>query len=91
MSQNYEQSMEIIRRYDEVIAEKASKTTVLEVYQYIKSYLLEEKHLQYKDENEKDKKNFKNDLDQLKLMLTTLSENIGKDIFAAVRRATASI
>ena len=44
MSNSYEQSMEIIRRYDEIIADKASKTTVLEVYQYIKSYLLEEKH-----------------------------------------------
>ena len=36
MSQGYEQSMEMIRRYDEVISDKANKTAIIELYSVLK-------------------------------------------------------
>ena len=41
MSTGYEQSMEIIRRYDEIIAEKASKTSIFEIYKHLEIFLYE--------------------------------------------------
>jgi hemerythrin-like domain-containing protein len=38
MTKEHEQAKEIIRGYDEVLAEKASKTSIREVYQYVKKY-----------------------------------------------------
>ena len=61
MSTGYEQSMEIIRRYDEIIAEKASKTSIFEIYQHLEIFLYEvyvkfirqeDKHKEYIQNNE---------------------------------------
>lgn len=35
MSRDYEQSMEMIRRYDEVLLEKANKMAIKEVYEHL--------------------------------------------------------
>ena len=43
--------MEIIRRYDEVIAQKASKTNVKEIYEEFKEYITQNKFLDFKAEN----------------------------------------
>lgn len=39
MSASYEQSKEVIRRYDEIISEKASKTSIKELYEFIRRYI----------------------------------------------------
>ena len=39
MSSSYEQSKEVIRRYDEIISEKASKTSIKELYEFIRRFI----------------------------------------------------
>ena len=39
MCSGYEQSREMIRRYDEIISEKANKTAVKEVYEIMRNFI----------------------------------------------------
>jgi hypothetical protein len=39
MSASYEQSKEVIRRYDEIISDKASKTSIKELYEYVRRFI----------------------------------------------------
>ena len=39
MSDDYEKSKEIILRYDEIITEKASKTSIQEIYLFLEGFL----------------------------------------------------
>jgi uncharacterized phage infection (PIP) family protein YhgE len=43
MSRDYEQSKEMIRRYDEVLLEKANKLAVKELYEYCQSTFTKQK------------------------------------------------
>lgn len=91
MSKDYEQAKEIIRRYDEILAEKASKTSVKEIYEHFNIYVKETPYTEFKALNLQKFSKLDEDIKKLNDLLQTLNENIGKDIFAAVRRATASL
>ena len=43
MSASYEQSKEMIRRYDEIMSEKASKTAIKEIYEVMRHFVRHEK------------------------------------------------
>lgn len=51
MSKEYEQSKEIIRRYDEVLMEKASKTAIKGIHENFKEYLESKKFKKFEQEN----------------------------------------
>lgn len=92
MSLGYEQSMEMIRRYDEVITEKANKLAIKEVYEhlpvtYVKSKSYDEEYSLHKSQIEQ----LFEEAKQMKENLQVITENIGKDIHAAVRRATTTL
>lgn len=39
MSDSYEQSKEMIRRYDEIMSDKANKTAIKEIYEYMRHFV----------------------------------------------------
>lgn len=39
MSASYEQSKEMIRRYDEVLSDKAGKTAIKEIYEHMRRFI----------------------------------------------------
>ncbi len=43
MGDSYEQSKEMIRRYDEIMSEKASKSTIKEIYEVMRNFVRHEK------------------------------------------------
>ncbi|CDW89243.1 UNKNOWN [Stylonychia lemnae] len=88
-TQEMEKSRIMIRRFDEVISEKASKLNIKEVYQHIQATTtpLTEFQIiskQYQEKLDKDQGRIKN----IEEMIDILGKQISKDIYQAVRRAT---
>lgn len=88
MTIEHEQSKEIIRRYDEVVAQKASKTTIAEIYEHLKEFIDNNKFLTFKSENNGKFVKISEEMGKINEVLQTINESIGKDIHSAVRRAT---
>lgn len=78
----------MIRRYDEVISQKASK---LELDKIILDLKKVPRWEQFVEQNAKTEIHFKEshaEMGKMQETMRTLNENIAKDIFSAVRRAT---
>jgi|JI10StandDraft_1071094.scaffolds.fasta_scaffold210603_4 hypothetical protein len=78
----------MIRRYDEVISTKASKLELDKIFLELKKVPRWE---QFNEQNAKTEIHFKEnhaEMTKVQETMRTLNENIAKDIFSAVRRAT---
>lgn len=91
MSASYEQSKEMIRRYDEVMSEKASKTAIKEIYEVMRNYARQERIKEVHNALNKQIDTLREQMETLDNTLKFVSENINKDIHTAVRRAIATI
>ncbi len=91
MSASYEQSKEMIRRYDEVISDKANKTAIKEIYEVMRNYPRNEKIKEIQGGFQKQVDGLKEEMETINSTLKFVSDNINKDIHTAVRRATASL
>eukprot|EP00347_Sterkiella_histriomuscorum_P007561 403348445 len=92
MSRDYDQSKEMIRRYDEVLLEKANKMAIKEVYEtmaanYVKNKPYDESYSEHEQKLQKLFEETKEMRDNLQI----ITENINKDIHSAVRRATTQL
>eukprot|EP00347_Sterkiella_histriomuscorum_P010846 403374700 len=78
----------IVRRFDEIVSDKANKQNIKEVYQHITQYTLNTDFKFIKQQlNEKFNDNQRK-IQEVEEMIDILGKNISKDIYAAVRRAT---
>lgn len=91
MSDSYEQSKEMIRRYDEIMSDKANKTAIKEIYEVMRNYVRQEKIKEITTGFQKQFDGMKEHIESLNNTLKFVNENINKDIHTAVRRATASL
>ncbi len=81
----------MIRRYDEIISDKANKTAIKELYEYMRRFIEEKKVKDIQGGIQKQFEQVNTTLDGLNETMKFVSENIAKDIHTAVRRATASL
>ncbi|CDW86627.1 UNKNOWN [Stylonychia lemnae] len=78
----------IIRRFDEILTDKASKQNIKEIYQHITLFTESTDFNMFRIQiNEKFLEN-KNKIKEVEDMIDILGKNVSKDIYAAVRRAT---
>lgn len=91
MSASYEQSKEVIRRYDEIISEKASKTSIKELYEFVRRFIESKKVQEIEAGIQKQFDVINEQLASQTETLKFVSENIEKNIHTAVRRATAAL
>ncbi|CDW75242.1 UNKNOWN [Stylonychia lemnae] len=92
MNQGYEQSKEMIRRYDEIISDKANKVAINEIYQYVNETFVKQNpyNTQHEESSKKIDQLFIN-LSDLKDTLQVITEGITRDIHQAVKKATNQV
>jgi uncharacterized protein YeeX (DUF496 family) len=83
--------MEMIRRYDEVLLEKANKTSIKDIHENLKLYSRKSKieKMQTDIDTKFDEVSHKHE--NLQATLKYLSENINKEIQSAVRKSAATL
>ena len=81
----------MIRRYDEIMSDKANKTAIKEIYEYMRHFVKQDKIKEMQTGFTKQFETLKGEMDGLNDTLKFVSENIAKDIHTSVRRATASL
>eukprot|EP00347_Sterkiella_histriomuscorum_P012456 403368505 len=86
-----EKVSEIVRRFDEVLSEKASKQNIDDIQIQLKEYVTQERLWNYKNENDKRIDECFKKYDHLEETLDILGQNISKDIYAAVKKATSHL
>jgi vancomycin resistance protein YoaR len=80
MAAGYEQSKEMLRRYDEVLTEKANKTAIKELQEHMKIFVKQEKLVKVQGEIDSQFEEVKKQQENLKNTLHYLSESINTEI-----------
>ncbi|CDW74827.1 UNKNOWN [Stylonychia lemnae] len=79
-------TQEIVRRFDEVILDKASKQNIRELYKKLDDYVERDLFIDYKADNNVKFQNFNNKQAKLEESLDYLGKNINKDIIQVVKK-----
>ena len=81
----------MIRRYDEVLSDKANKTAIKEVYEQLRKFVTLDKVKELQAGMTRQFEEVHESQEQLAETLKLLNDQIAKDIHTAVRRATATL
>lgn len=80
MNAGYEQAKEMIRRYDEVISDKANKGSIKEIHEILKQYVKTERLTKIQEGIAKQFEEAETKHEKLNGTLKYVSDNINKDI-----------
>ena len=64
MDKEYQQALVIIRRYDEIVSEKASKTSLIQVYEHLKIFVENKKFQGFISDNTLQIQDLRDDLEK---------------------------
>jgi hypothetical protein len=91
MAAGYEQSKEMIRRYDEVISDKANKSAIKDVYEAMKPLVRTADLRKIQDGIQNQFQEALDRHEKLRQTLDFVSDNVTKEIHSAVRRSVANL
>ncbi len=81
----------MIRRYDEVISDKASKSAIKDVYEAMKPFVKQDQLRKVQDGIQGQFEEAIERHEKLKQTLDFVSDNVTKEIHTAVRRSVANL
>ena len=82
---------EIIRRFDEVLLDKASKVSVQEVYEYTTRFLEKAPFMEHLNASEQRHRGHGEEMERMNDLIQTINENLNRESNVAVKKATTQV
>ena len=88
---DHERNREMIRRFDEIMLEKANKSNLTEIYDSLLKFLGKEEFTHFESKCVRDIQHNAEQIKRIETMIDSMGTEINNEIFGAVKRATLHI